>query len=183
MSTAATIIYFGPDDSLRIPVLARAGFRVSGCESVAELSRLLQAAPDTEAVIFGEAPGEPANDAADEAREKSKALRILFQHPASASSEPKFDLVILPATPPERWLQQVAAAVLKVREPSGRILQGAGSAAIGRQSWADIARGLRSRRRGCSGLAASPQKDSAHPSISSRSVPDVLGIQPSTRED
>ena len=107
-----TILYCGTDDCLRIPVLRVAGFRVASCASVAELERQLDDAPEVAAVLFEESRGKAADAAAERVRERSRAALVLFRHPAGDSNEGKFDLVVVPATPPARWLQQVAEMLL-----------------------------------------------------------------------
>jgi len=107
-----TILYCGADDCLRIPVLRVAGFRVAHCASATELARRLEDAPEIGAVLFEESRGKPADAAAELARQRSSAALVLFRHPAGESSEEKFDLVVVPATSPARWLQEVAEMLL-----------------------------------------------------------------------
>lgn len=126
-----TILYCGRDECLRIPVLRVAGFRVAQCASSAELERQLKVEPDIAAVLLEEARNQSADAAAETAKGSSTAALILFRHPAGNSSEGKFDLVIDPATPPARWLQQVAETLL------GRV----------QPLWAQVARDLQARRR------------------------------------
>lgn len=125
-----TVLYLGADECLRIPVLQIAGFRVARCASVTELERHLADAPAIGAVVFEEERGTTANAAAELARQASTAALVLFRHPAGDSSEAKFDLVIDPATPPARWLQQVAQLLLARTAPG----------------WAQVARELQARR-------------------------------------
>lgn len=137
-----SILYFGADECLRIPVLQVAGFRVQRCASLAHLERHLAEAPAISAVIFEEERGKTADTAAELTRRSSVAVRVLFRHPDGDSAETHFDLVIDPATPPDRWLQQLAGVLLA--RVSGK--------------WAEVARELQARRRD---LPADPPSDSA----------------------
>jgi hypothetical protein len=130
-----TLLYCGADDCLRIPVLRVAGFRVARCASLAELERRLVDEPGIAMVLFEEGRGNPADSAAALARKHSSAALVLFRHPAGDSSESMFDRVIDPATPPAKWLQQVAEMLLTQ----------AGFAHV-TTGWARIARNLQSRR-------------------------------------
>ncbi len=131
-----TILYCGMDDCLRIPVLQVAGFHVARCASMMELEHWLEDEPEIGAVLFEEARGKPADSAAELARERSTAALMLFRHPAGDSSEKNFDLIIDPATPPARWLQQVAEILLARAGFAGAT-----------PGWAQIARDLQERRR------------------------------------
>lgn len=92
--------------------------------------------PGIAMVLFEEGRGRSADSAADLARKHSAAALVLFRHPAGDSSESIFDRVVDPATPPARWLQQVAEMLLTQA--------GFAHATTG---WARIARTLQARRR------------------------------------
>lgn len=139
-----SIVFFGPDDSLRIPVLAHAGYRVEACEALAELSRILDA-PGLDALICSEAPGRPADAAALLARRRGDLALILFQHPAMDTRDSLFDMVIAPGTLPGRWLQMVAERLY--RRSGQRPVE---SPAAAERAWSEIARDLRSMHRGVS---------------------------------
>lgn len=127
---SATILYFGMDECLRVPVLQAAGFHVARCASLLELERALEEEPEIAAVLFEEGRDRPADAVAEQVRQRSKAALVLFRYPAGESSEANFDLVIDPAKFPARWLQQLAEIILARMAPR----------------WAEVARELQARR-------------------------------------
>jgi hypothetical protein len=130
-----TILYYGTDDCLRIPVLQVAGFHVARCASLTELETWLTETPEIAAVLFEESRARNADAAAELARKCSTAALVLFRHPSGDSSEAKFDRVIAPATPPLHWLRKVAE-ILLARVASAQAAPG----------WAQVARDLQARR-------------------------------------
>ena len=150
---APSIVFFGGDDSLRVPVLTQAGFRVEPCETLAELARVLDA-PNLDAVICSEEPGRSADAAAELARGRAGLVLVLFQHPCTASRESLFNLVVSPGTSPGRWLLLIRERIdgLRSHKPPT-------SSAAAEKAWSEIARDLRALRRGVAGVG-DPQDDS-----------------------
>jgi len=134
-----TIVYFGGDECLRVPVLAYAGYEIIRCDSVKDLGEALERTPQVEAVVFAEEKSKPLDEAANAARERSMAALILFAHPCSMSRAAAFDCVVLPGTPPAEWLGQMKQA----REQAAARRAGVPM----EKTWSDIARDLRTGRR------------------------------------
>jgi hypothetical protein len=104
---AARIIHFGPDDCHRLMVLRSAGYAVDGCESLAQLRRLLMAEGVPEAVLLSDGPGVELKEAATLTRSCSSAPVVLFSGTNRAYEGMSFDLVVHSLTPPEAWLHEV----------------------------------------------------------------------------
>lgn len=110
---AARVIHFGPDDCHRLMVLRSAGYTVNGCESLAQLRRLLLAGDEADAVMLSDGPGVELEQAASLARSCSSAPVVLFSCTNQAYEGMSFDLLVHSLTPPEAWLHEVDAVIAK----------------------------------------------------------------------
>jgi hypothetical protein len=110
---ATCVVHFGDDVCFRLPVLKSAGYSVTECYSVELLSAALSQNP--EAVLLEEEPGLPTEAAAVLTRSCSAASLILFRSEVDRFTSGDFDLVIPSLTPPEEWLGEVAALILRSR--------------------------------------------------------------------
>lgn len=137
---APAILFFGPDECLRVEVLRQAGLEVIRCASVADLILAMEETPRADAIVFSEERGKLLDEAVRAAKERSSAVRILFQHPWTVSNEREFDLVVHSGTAPERWLEEIARTVVQTR---GSALQMPAAAGKG---WREIAGELQAMR-------------------------------------
>lgn len=144
-----TIVHFGVDECLRIPVLQHAGYGVICCGSLSELAKALEATRGTDAVIFAEESGRSADEAARTARERTQAALILFGHPWSMSREALFDHVVMPGTLPGQWLERIAQEIERAAARAAAAttaIQRRDGVAAAEKRWAEIARDLGSQR-------------------------------------
>ncbi len=138
--SAPAILFFGSDECLRGEVLRHSGLEVIRCASVAELVRAIEETPRADAIIFAEEHGKELDEAVRAAKERTPAVRVLFQQPWTVSSERDFDLVVHAGTAPERWLEEIARTVVQSRGSTLQIPAAAG------KGWREIARELQSLR-------------------------------------
>lgn len=110
---AARVIHFGPDDCHRLMVLRSAGYAVDGCESLAQLRRLLLTKTKADAVMLSDGPGFALEEAASLVRSCSSAPMVVFGGTNRAYEGMAFDLVVHSLTPPESWLHEVDAVISK----------------------------------------------------------------------
>jgi hypothetical protein len=135
------ILFFGPDECLRVEVLRQAGLKVTHCSSVAELARAIQESQRAQAIVFAEERGKRLDEALQVAKERTTAARVLFQPTWTVSNERDFDLVVYSGTAPESWLADIARTVVQKR---GSALE---KPAVMGKGWREIARELQSMRK------------------------------------
>jgi hypothetical protein len=92
-----------------------AGYAVDDCPSVSNLRFALQDSHHTAAVVFTGQNENERKEAVTLARSQSSAPLILFEASNSPTDEADFDLVIPPLTPPEEWLDKIAATIQQRR--------------------------------------------------------------------
>jgi len=147
---APAIVYFGSDECLRIEVLRQAGLDVIHCASVAELVRAIEETPRADAIVFAEEAEKLLDEAVRAARERTTAVRILFQHAWTTNNVREFDLVLHPGTGPERWLEEIVRTMVQTREGALH------KAAVAGKGWGEIARELQTMRRRITSLGGEP---------------------------
>jgi hypothetical protein len=113
---SATLIHFGSDDCLRIPVLRRAGYEVRMPLSLDSLRLDLQDDDDVDAIIVSGAEPACAKRAIHLVRRRSSAPLILFRRPDAAIEEGGFDRVFSPSMTEPQWLFEMAVVVMQHRE-------------------------------------------------------------------
>lgn len=100
----ATIVHFGEDQFVRLPVLRKAGYLVHKCLSVPELAEFLTINPNPAAIVVAEANASSIEKAISLARSRTSAPLILFPGTRRTYVESRFDLIIPALTPPGEWL-------------------------------------------------------------------------------
>lgn len=102
---SSKLIFVGPDDCLRIPVLIKAGYHVDHAPSMELLSRRLQDAFD--AIALPDRSWELVADLMCSSSRPS-ALVIVFQETTLNLPEAQIDLVVRNLEPPNEWLGRIA---------------------------------------------------------------------------
>jgi hypothetical protein len=106
------LIYFGPDDRFRIPILKNAGYTVEQCGSVCQLrDALSDAYPRAEAVAIVERERIDPRGAVFLTRVSSAAALILFQSIEHTYDESEFDFVVPALAKANEWLGSIGALV------------------------------------------------------------------------
>ena len=103
---SSKLIFVGPDDCLRIPVLIKAGYQVEHATSMELLSRRLQEAYD--AILLSDRPWETVRDLMPPGSRNPSAPVIVFQETTLNLPERQFDLVVRNLEPPNEWLGKIA---------------------------------------------------------------------------
>jgi hypothetical protein len=111
---AARVVHFGCDPCRRLLVLHMAGYAIDDCPSVLNLGFALQDNQAAAVVFTGQNENE-RKEAVTLARSQSSAPLILFEASNSPTDEADFDLVIPPLTPPQEWLDKIAATIQQRR--------------------------------------------------------------------
>lgn len=101
---APTIIHFGEDQFLRLPVLRKAGYLVQKCLSIPEFKEYLSSNRTPCAIVMAEANASSMERAISLARSRTSAPVILFPGTRRTNLEARFDLIIPALTPPREWL-------------------------------------------------------------------------------
>jgi hypothetical protein len=113
------MIYFGPDDRFRIPILKHAGYSVDQCNSVCQLRAALSANPQTEAVAIAEDEIIDPRAAMFLTRTTSAAL-ILFQSIDHCYGVSEFDFVVPILPSADQWLSGITVLVERRRSDRDR---------------------------------------------------------------
>lgn len=100
----ATIVHFGEDQFVRLPVLRKAGYLVHKCLSVPEFTEYLGINPKPSAIVMAEANASSIERAISLARSRTSAPLVLFPGTRRTNLESRFDLIIPALTPPQEWL-------------------------------------------------------------------------------
>lgn len=100
------LIFVGPDDCLRIPVLVKAGYQVEHATSMELLSRRLQDAFD--AILLSDRSWELVADLMPPGPRHPPAPVIMFRETTLNLPEAQFDLVVPNLEPPNEWLGKIA---------------------------------------------------------------------------
>ncbi|MGB6686871.1 MAG: hypothetical protein WBE76_03420 [Terracidiphilus sp.] len=125
----ARIVHFGSDTCHRVPVLKSAGYSIDDCRSVAQLHSALQMSAEAAAVVMTEPDGTAPERAISITRSSSTAPLILFPSRGLEYKESDFDLVVPVLTPPEQWLNDIAALIqrsLAIRAQSQYVVDQSG---------------------------------------------------------
>jgi hypothetical protein len=139
---SARILHLGDDECRRMSVLEEAGYAVEGYGSVLNLTSALGNGQAADLVLVSEGRREPKLEDIQLIREHSDAPILLFQSTVCGCDESAFDGVIPALTPPEVWLERVAAMIRQRAHPSAEARALWGEAAALREDSAAI----RSRR-------------------------------------
>lgn len=113
---AARIVHFGVDESFRLAILSRAGFKVEDCDSsLSRLATTLRKHRRVNAVVLSECDGQEGSaiEALTLARSECKAPVILFRSASPRSNHTDVDLVIPNLTEPGVWLQAIYAVIAR----------------------------------------------------------------------
>lgn len=110
---AARIIHYGTDECHRLTVLRRSGYSVDECNSLIQLSDALSVEDGADAVFFSETEGVLPEAAVSLAKARPQVPFVLFRCSNGGYKEETFDLVIESLTPPQKWLNEVQALIVR----------------------------------------------------------------------
>lgn len=97
-------------------VLRSAGYAVEACDSFGQFHAFLAGDEAADAVLLSEDECFFPEDAALLVRSYSEAPVILFRNTNRTCEEVRFDLVVPSLTPPQVWLQDVDAVIVRKRQ-------------------------------------------------------------------
>jgi hypothetical protein len=107
---AATIVHFGVDSAIRVPVLKSAGFEVDVCSSVDSLIEELERR-HVDAVVLPDKSAENLDSIVTFARWRPSTSVVVFEEVPDQPDDAKFDLVVPVFTPPQKWLADIAQLI------------------------------------------------------------------------
>lgn len=112
---AASVLYFGPDEWNRVQVFESAGYAVQQCLKISDLeSELKKSLPAV--VVMNSSAHASFRPALELVRAQAASARIIaFPSPGESGFEKSVDLVVPPLTPPDDWLQELAALLEQSR--------------------------------------------------------------------
>jgi hypothetical protein len=99
---SVSLVHYGVDECLRVPVLQYAGFDVAECDSFSDLEQILRG-QHVDAVVFAELPAEVL---IGDVHRISEALLVCFTS-GTFAYEYQLDLVIARPARPEEWLVSI----------------------------------------------------------------------------
>jgi hypothetical protein len=102
-------------------VLRSAGFAVDACVSLAQFRASLLSGSHADAVLLSDGEGFATEDSVVLARSCSSAPVVLFGGTNRTYEGAVFDLVVHSLTPPEVWLHDVDALIVKSRVLGGHL--------------------------------------------------------------
>jgi hypothetical protein len=105
---AARVLHFGDDTSHRLRVLRSEGYSVNSYASLQQMISRLRTGQDVDLVCISEEPWCTAEGAVAVARAFSRAPLVLFRANYRSYAQRGWDLEVLPLTPPEVWLRELA---------------------------------------------------------------------------
>lgn len=109
------IVHFGMDDCNRLMVLQNAGYAVDSCSSLEHLRFIFNRTPLPAAIVMAEHRADAHHDAIAFVRSHPPVPLVLFQSAIWSDDESQFDLVIPPLTPPDEWLEKIAALIKRTQ--------------------------------------------------------------------
>lgn len=112
---AASVLYFGPDKWNRVQVLQSAGYAVQQCLKISDLeSELKKSLPAV--VVMNSSAHASFTPALELVRAQAASAHVIaFPSPGETGFEKSVDLVVPPLTPPEVWLEDLAALLPNTR--------------------------------------------------------------------
>lgn len=112
---AASVLYFGPDEWNRVQVFESAGYAVQQCLKISDLESELKKSLPAVVVMnsFAHVSFKPALELVH--AQAASARIIAFPSPGESGFEKSVDLVVPPLTPPEVWLEDLAALLQRTR--------------------------------------------------------------------
>jgi hypothetical protein len=113
---SSKLIFVGPDDTLRIPLLIKAGYQVDHATSMELLSLRLK---DTfDAILLSDRSWNLVADLMPQGPRHPSAPVIVFRESTLNLPEAQSDLVVRNLEPPNSWLGRIAE-LLESRKPDG----------------------------------------------------------------
>jgi len=120
-SELVRMIYVGPDDHFRIPILKRAGYSVDQCKSACQLHAALRdIASPPDAVVIVEKKRIDPRAAMFLTRSTSAAALVLFQSADHTYDESGFDFVVPVLPSVDEWLGGIATLIERRRSDRDR---------------------------------------------------------------
>jgi hypothetical protein len=120
---AARVVHIGRDYCHRVPVLESAGYEVEGCNSAKELRNALKQF-ELKAVLVSESEGAVHQDMIREVRECFDTPVVLFRETLRYFAVPNddwlFDLEVPVLQPPDIWLPDLAALIVRCQALQAR---------------------------------------------------------------
>lgn len=107
------VIHMGLDTCHRLPVLEQAGYSVDQCGTIPELQEVLDSEKAFEALLIPESA--IPEEVFPLARARSAVPLVLFRETQRSIAESAFDLVVPILEPPQRWLADLAALIVRSR--------------------------------------------------------------------
>jgi hypothetical protein len=123
---AARVLHFGDDASHRLQVLRSEGYAVNSCASLQQMISRLRSGQDVDLVCISEDPWCTAEGAVAVARAFSRAPLVLFRANYHSYVQRGWDLEVLPLTPAEVWLGELAEMLRSCTEIEATKLSRAG---------------------------------------------------------